>query len=67
MDHIEPPQASMTCESCAYLSDGYRCQRVKSRNYSRKIPDPESFGCPWWKMHRAWASLMRMTQRMRGV
>lgn len=48
-ERIQP----MRCESCTYLSDGYRCQRVIAKNYSRKIPDPQAFGCARWESYRA--------------
>jgi hypothetical protein len=44
-------QPRMICATCTYLSDGFRCQRVLSRQYSRKIPEPENFGCARWEVH----------------
>jgi hypothetical protein len=41
----------MTCESCVFLSDGFRCQRIKSPNYSRKIEAPAENGCARWELH----------------
>jgi len=40
----------MICATCAYLSNGFRCQRIKSAQYSRKISDPENFGCARWEL-----------------
>ena len=35
----------MICETCLYLSDGFRCQRVKSRFYASRIEYPTNFIC----------------------
>jgi len=43
----------MICATCTYLSDGFRCQRALSQHYSRKISDPEIFGCARWELHPA--------------
>ena len=54
---VEPlklvPQ-SPTCESCLFLSDGLRCQRITSSNYSRKVLDGRDTGCDQWAAHFAW-------------
>ena len=49
------PAFSMRCESCVYLSGGFRCQRATSRNYSRKITDTQNTGCPRWEIHWGWS------------
>jgi hypothetical protein len=42
---------TMTCATCAYLSGGFRCQRVTSRNYSLKMKDIDVFGCARWERY----------------
>jgi len=40
----EPPQ----CETCRYLSNGFRCQRITTSMYARKVSDLTT-GCEQWE------------------
>lgn len=42
------------CANCLYLSDGFRCQRITSDHYSRKIPNEKASMCGEWTAHWAW-------------
>lgn len=57
----------ITCESCKYLSDGFRCQRVTSSSYSRKMSEPENWLCSEWEQHPIWDAYLREVSRKSGT
>lgn len=47
-----------TCETCLYLSEGFRCQRITRAYYSRFIEFPNATFCPRFERH--WAKVRRV-------